>query len=130
MKNIYSRIDLPFIAGMLMILPAACFFVSAFLNHNLPIPFFGRLIEPCVERPENKSLGVNANLLIVFGQVIAILLNLHHVVRLQLRKKENKRFELAATIQLNCIHWVVIAAALAGIGVLIVYMIGETCNCL
>jgi len=129
MKNIYSRVDLPFIAGVLLIFPAAYFFVSAFLNYYLHIPVFWKLIEPYFERPENKSLGMNANLLIAFGPVIAILLNLRHVLRFKLKKNENERLELAAYIQLNSIHWVVIAGGMASIGVLFTYLAGENCDC-
>jgi hypothetical protein len=128
MKTIHSRIDPAFIAGTLLIYPAAYFFLSNILN-DLNYPFLWKQIAPYFDRPENKSLGWNANLLIVFGPIVAILLNLPKLLQIRLNKKENEPLELAAFIKLNSIHWLVVIAGLVVTSVLMAYLIGENCNC-
>ncbi|MBV9987022.1 MAG: hypothetical protein JO301_05050 [Chitinophagaceae bacterium] len=123
MKTSILKIDPFLVAGALLVAPAGYFFTAAFLNYELHLPFFWDPIAPYFE--QHKSLGWNANLLIAFGPVLAVLMNLPRLLQFRLYRDEFDRWQLSALLQLSSPRWAVIGAGIFVTGVMIAYMFGE-----
>jgi len=80
MKILNRRFAL--IAGGLLVFPAFYFMITGILNFEMGIPALWKPIDPIFENPSNKQPGWNINLLILFGPVLAFLLNFFSIVRI------------------------------------------------
>jgi hypothetical protein len=67
-KQIVSQ-PIALIAGAFLVIPTLYFIFSALLNYGLNIPGPWSLIGPIFEKPGNKQLGLNINMLILLGPV-------------------------------------------------------------
>jgi hypothetical protein len=121
----------PHLAGIIaasLVIPSLYFIISAFLNYGLGVSGPWSLIEPIFERPENKSLGLNINLLIIFGPIAACIISLFQVMQLDWRK-EKEHVNINAAFLVRSYHWIIIAASLFCTASLLLYFLGENCNC-
>jgi hypothetical protein len=115
--------------GLLLALPTLYFLFIAILKFELNVPGPFDSAAPWLEKLGFKeSLGWNINLLILFGPVLALVLALLQVVKInwQISKKE---FRFQATIYKR---WFPLGVALLSAGllaILFIYLAGENCNC-
>jgi hypothetical protein len=92
------------------------------------VPGPWKLIEPVFEDPANKDLGLNINLLIVFGPVAACIIALFYLVNCEVRR-EKEFIHVAFTFFRRSYYWFIVISALLCIGALVLYFLGENCNC-
>ena len=115
--------------GMLLALPAAYFILISLLKYAFGIPWLFDAAQPFLERLGIKeALGFNINLVILFGPLIALLLNLFAVLKIDLyNDKEN--FSIKFSIRKH--WWNMMLVIFSGIllAVLFVYALGENCRC-
>ena len=75
-----------FAAGLLLAFPAVYFVVANVLNSELGLNWLYKPIAPIFDKPANKHFGWNINLLIVFGPLLAILLNAWSLLHIRFDK--------------------------------------------
>ncbi len=126
-KQIISQ-PIALLAGGLLVIPSLYFILSALLNYEFGIPGLWSSIESIFEKPGNKQLGLNINLLILFGPLVAILINLTQVMNVAF-KKDVSSFNFEIELKKYSWNWMVIAAGLFCLGALFLYMVGENCKC-
>ncbi len=128
MKRIYLQQNIAAIIATLLVLPSLYFLSSALLYHGLGVYGPWSLIEPLFEQPGNKDLGLNINLLIVFGPFASLVIALFQVIKLELKRTEDS-LRIIAFVTPKSFYWFIIAAALLCMGSMFIYFIGENCNC-
>jgi hypothetical protein len=116
------------IAAAMLVVPTIYFLSSAFLYYNLGVAGPWKLIEPIFESPANKDLGLNINLLIVFGPLAACIIALFHLVNFEVSREE-RFIHLKLSFFRRSYYWVIVISALLCIGALVLYFLGENCNC-
>lgn len=126
-KQIVSQ-PIALLAGWLLVIPSMYFILSALLNYEFGIPGLWSLIESVFEKPENKHLGLNINLLILLGPVLGILINLQQVMYAAFKKDESS-FKIDIHLKRYSWNWLVIAAGLFCLAALFIYLLGENCKC-
>jgi hypothetical protein len=86
-----------FIIGGLLTLPAACFFIISILNFQLGYPYLYDAANPFQQSTSiSEPAGFNIYLLILFGPVLALLLNVLAVLDLWLDNgKDRINFQLS-----------------------------------
>lgn len=125
MKILNHRFAL--IAGALLVFPALYFMVAAVLNFEMGISGLWKPIDPVFANPANKHLGWNINLLILFGPVLALLLNFFSLVKI---KWQNEKEQLQLSFSIRK-HWVNILVAVVSALVLasiFAYLVAENCR--
>ena len=128
MKTI-SKNNLNFFIGLLLSLPTAYFIFISLLKYELGYPFLFDSIQSTLESWGIKeSFGWNINLLILFGPVLALLLNVLSVLHIRFEfSKERIDCRLSITKS-----WWNLAVVLLSGGVLFIlsaYLFLENCNC-
>ncbi len=116
------------LAGWLLVIPSLYFILSALLNYEFGIPGLWSSIESIFEKPGNKQLGLNVNLLILFGPLGAILINLEQVINIAF-KKDASSFHFDIEVRSNSSNWIVIAAGLFCLAAIFLYLLEENCKC-
>jgi hypothetical protein len=122
MKILNHRFAL--IAGALLVFPALYFVLAAVLNYEMGISVLWQPIDPIFENPANKHMGWNINLLILFGPMLAFLLNFFSVVKTRWYN-ETERMHLSFSIRK---HWINILIAIVSalvLASLFAYLIAE-----
>lgn len=114
-------------AGILLVIPTLYFVVSAWLNYAVGFSTLWRIIEPIFEKAENKTLGLNLNLLISCGPVLAILINLPQVLHIRLQNAEDELHAHVVAKKYGW-NWIVISAATLCLAALGMYLVGENCR--
>ena len=118
-----------FAFGALLALPTAYFIFISLLKYGLRIPNLFDSAQPLLESLGIKeSLGWNINLLILFGPLIAMLLNLFAVLRIEWYN-EKEDFSVKLSIQKH--WWNMILVIFSGLllATLFIYALGENCRC-
>jgi hypothetical protein len=128
MKNAFAKQAFTRAIATLLVVPSLYFVLSAFLNYGLGFPGLWDVIAPIFEQPANKHLGLNVNLLIVFGPIAACLIALFQVMRLDI-KKENHHLQVHVSFNLKNYYWIITGAALLCTAGMFLYFLGENCNC-
>ena len=115
--------------GALLALPTAFFIFISVLKYALGLPFLFDSTQPLLERLGIKeSLGFNINLLILFGPLIALFLNLFSVLHIEwLNEKEI--FSFKVSIEKHWWNMVLVIFSALLLAVLFFYAIGENCHC-
>jgi hypothetical protein len=128
MKSIADRTGLTW-AALLLALPTAYFFGSAFLKYSLGIDGPFDAVNPFLESMGiNKRFGWNINLLILFGPFVAFLLTSLQFVQLRFAlSPDSLQFGLAIRKKWFAVGVCVLSAAL--LVVLTYYLLGENCRC-
>ncbi len=128
MKKVLINHPFALSAGFVLVFPALYFIVSAWLNYGLGFSPFWKVIEPIFEKPGNKQFGFNINLLIVFGPLLAILINLPQVMQLHL-VAEPEELKVHFAFKKYSWSWIIIAAGTFCLAALFLYLFVENCNC-
>ncbi len=115
--------------GTLLAFPTAYFIFISLLKYGLGSSFLYDSAQPLLERFGIKeSLGFNINLLILFGPIIALMLNLMSVLKIEwYNEKEN--FSVRISVQKH--WWNMTLVIFSGIllAILFIYALGENCRC-
>lgn len=122
MKILNHRFAL--IAGALLVFPALYFMVAAFLNYEMGISTLWQPIDPIFEKPANKHFGWNINLLILFGPVLAFLLNFFSIVKIKWQN-EKDQMHLSFSIRKHWVNILIAAVAALVLASLFAYLIAE-----
>ncbi len=116
-------------AGALFAFPAAYFILISLLKYAFKAPHLFDAIQPLLEKLGiRQSLGWNINLLILFGPLIAFLLNLLAVLKFEWyneREKISMKFSIEK-------HWGNMALVFVSgllLATLFIYALGENCRC-
>ena len=129
MKQIIINRKLAFALGALLAFPTAYFIFIALLKYGLKSSYLFDSAQPFLEGLGIKeSLGWNINLLILFGPLIALSLNLFSFLQIEwYNEKEN--FSIRLSIQKH--WWNLILVVFSGVllAILFSYMLGENCRC-
>ena len=129
MTTISRRSFVAAISGLLLTVPTCYFILISILKYVFGSPYLFDSIAPFLERSGIKEFpGWNINLLILFGPVLALLINLSVILRLHY---ENSRdfFDCRVTIYKKSWNLAVIVLAGVVLSILFVYALGENCNC-
>ena len=130
MKQPITSRNAAFIIGGLLTLPAACFFIVSILNFQLGYPFLYDAANPFLESTStSERAGFNIYLLILFGPVLALMINVLAVLDLWLdHGKDRINFQLS--LGKNRDHLLIISLSGLILIILAAYLFIETCNCL
>ena len=113
----------------LLAFPTAYFIFISLLKYGLDLPFLLDSTQPLLERLGIKeSLGWNINLLILFGPLIALMLNLISVLKIEWYN-EREKFSVKISVQKH--WWNMTLVIFSGIllAILFIYALGENCRC-
>ena len=125
MKFLNHRFAL--ITGALLVFPAFYFMVAAVLNYEMGIATLWQPINDIFEKPANKHFGWNINLLILFGPILALLLNFFSVVKIKWQN-EKDQMHLSFSIRKHWINILIAAVAALVLASLFAYLIAENCK--
>lgn len=129
MKLITINRKLALALGTLLVLPTAYFILISLLKYGLGASYLFDSAQPILEGLGIKeSLGFNINLLILFGPLIAMAINLLTVLRIEWRN-ENEIFSIRLSIQKHWWNMVLVLFATALLATLFIYVLGENCRC-
>lgn len=115
--------------GTLLVFPTAYFIFISLLKYGLGIPYLFDSSQPLLERLGiRESLGWNINLLILFGPLVALALNLFSVLRIEWY---NQRENFSVTISVQKHWWNMVLVIFSGLllATLFIYALGENCRC-
>ncbi len=115
--------------GALLTLPTAYFIFISLLKYGFGIPGLFDSSQALLHNLGIKeSLGFNINLLILFGPVIALLLNLFTVLKIEW---QNQNDILSIKFYIKKHWWNMTLVFLSGflLATLFVYALGENCRC-
>lgn len=128
MKTVY-RINWLTVAGLLFALPTAYFILISVLKYWLGInePFDSA--QPTLENwGVRESFEWNINLLILFGPVIALIIAVTQILKIQVQFNK-EQFDFHVQVKK---HWFALFVAVFSAGllaILFLYLLGENCNC-
>ncbi len=128
MKQINVNTRLSLAAGVMLAFPAAYLIFISLLKFNIGMPFLFDPSQPLFEKLGSKEpLGFNINLLILFGPLLAMAINLFAVLKMK-RASAGDYFSLAISIQKN--WWNMALVIISGIllTTLFIYALGENCR--
>jgi len=115
------------VIGLVLSSPAAYFFLVNILN-DMGLPGLYSAFEPLFRSMgSNEGLGFNLNLLIAFGPLIALLLNVNSVLSLNWASSKTD-IKLDIQIEKRWSNWMIISLAGLCLLVLFFYLIGENCK--
>ena len=114
-----------FTLGALLVIPTAWFIFISLLKYGLGAPYLFDNSQPFLERLGIKeSLGWNINLLILFGPIIALLLNLFSILKMEFINEKDE-FSLRLYFQKHWLNMLIIIFAALVLLILFVYLFGE-----
>ncbi|MEO5783100.1 MAG: hypothetical protein ABIQ07_07510 [Ginsengibacter sp.] len=115
--------------GALLAFPTAYFIFISVLKYGLGLPNLFDAAQPLLERLGIKqSLGLNINLLILFGPFIAMIINLFSVLRIEWFN-ETESFSFKASFEKHWWNVMLVFFSALLLAVLFFYAIGENCHC-
>ena len=115
--------------ALLLALPTGYFILAAMLKYELKIEGPFNAIQPSLESWGIKdSLGWNINLLILFGPVLAFLLTIFQVLKIEFHFTKEE-FNLQFSLQKIWFPLLVVGFSAGLIAILFFYALGENCNC-
>ena len=118
------------IASLLLALPTAYFIAISFLKYELAINSPFDTIAPFLERTGiRESLGWNINLLIVFGPVLAFLLLILQLLKMDWQFNK-EQFDFHFTIRKKWFPLLIAGFSLSLLAILFIYLLGENCHCI
>ena len=129
MKQIIFNPRLSLAAGALLAFPSAYLIFISLIKYNIGMPYLFDTSQPLFEKLGSKEpLGFNINLLILFGPLIAMILNLFALLKMEWINAGDY-FSVNFSIQKH--WWNILIVIFSGILLagLFVYAIGENCGC-
>lgn len=128
MKSFQAYTKIAWIAGSLLILPTVYFFFINLMNefgwywaYNVSEPMLNSL-------GLNQSLGLNINLLVLFGPVLALMLNVLSVLHIRIEAMKD-RIDCRLSINKSWKNLAVVVLSTLVLLALFAYALGENCNC-
>jgi len=129
MKSQIVKHSFSAVIGFLLTAPTAYFILISLLKYVVGWPALFNSAQPILEHLGIKNaMGWNINLLIFLGPLIALLLNLVHVLYINWQADES-HIELHLFFQKELISWLIIALSSLCLFILFMYALGENCNC-
>ncbi len=125
MKILNHRFAL--IAGALLVFPALYFFTAAILNYEMGVDALWKPIDAIFENPANKRMGWNINLLILFGPILAFLLNFFSIVKIKWQN-EKEQMHINFSIRKHWVNMFIAAVSVLVLASLFAYLVGENCK--
>ena len=118
------------IASLLLALPTAYFLFIAILKYELGIDTPYDSIAPFLEEMGiRESLGWNINLFIVFGPVLALLLIVLQILKIDWQFNK-EQFNFHFTIKKRWFPLLIAGFSLSLLAILFIYLLGENCHCI
>lgn len=127
MKPQLVKPGLAAITGLLLTAPAAYFILISALKYLLHLPTLFDASAPFFNSP-GADKPWNINLVLVFGPLLAFLLNLSAITSFDGRKTEDG-LTIQITFQRRLWNWLALAVSGACLLVLFLYAFGENCLC-
>ena len=116
--------------ALLLALPTAYFLCIAILKYELGFDAPFDSIAPFLERMGiKKSLGWNINLLILLGPVIAFVLTIFQVLKIDWHFGK-EQFDFHFTIRKRWFPILIAGFSLSLLAILFIYLLGENCHCI
>ena len=129
MKTIIKESNKLTVLALLLALPTAYFICIAVLKYELDINGPFDAIAPFLERVGIKdTLGWNINLLILFGPIIAALLTIFQLLKVE-QELTKDQFLFQFAIKKSWLPLLVAAFSLSLLAILFIYLLGENCRC-
>ena len=117
------------LAAGILTLPTLYFISIAILKYNFGQSYLFDRATPMLEHLGIKEkLGWNINLLILFGPVLAFMLNVLSVLKIQFRFRK-EQLDCSMSIRKNWWNLAIIILSTLILVVLFAYLIGENCSC-
>lgn len=115
--------------GAILAIPTAYFIFISLLKYGLGLPFLFDSTQPLLERLGIKeSLGFNINLLILFGPLTALILNLISILKIELYN-EGQSFSVKVFIEKHWWNMALVGFSGLLMVTLFTYALGENCLC-
>jgi hypothetical protein len=115
--------------GLLLTAPTAYFIFVSVLKYVFRLPALFDAIEPLLTSMGAKEpLGLNINLLIVFGPALTFLINLTSILNIQWNRNEGG-IHIHLIVQQKPVNWIVLCISGGCLALLFLYALGENCNC-
>ena len=129
MKPLVIKTISVFWIGTLLTIPTAYFIFISILKYGLGISSLLDSAQPVLEQwGISESLGFNINLLILFGPMMALFLNLFAVLKIEWY---NQREIFSVRFYIEKHWWNMVLVIFSGIllTTLFIYALGENCRC-
>jgi len=124
-----SKNKLIFFVGLLLSVPTAYFILISVLKYELGYDYLFDSIRPTLESwGIQESFGWNINLLILFGPVLALVLNILHILNIRFEFSKQK-FDCQLSITKSWWNLAVVLLSGGVLFILSVYLFLENCNC-
>ncbi len=115
--------------GLFLTAPTAYFIFVSILKYVFGLPALFNATEPLLNSIGGKdTLGWNINLLILFGPLIALLINVTSILKI-LWDRNEEGIHINLSIEQRFMNWLVIAISGGSLALLFLYALGENCNC-
>ena len=129
MKQIRVNRRWAVVFGAVLALPGAYFILIALLKYAFGIPYLFDTAQPLLERLGIKeSMGGNINLLILFGPLIALGLNIISVLRIEYCN-EKDFFSVKVFVEKYWGNMLLVVFSGLVLTTLFIYGLGENCSC-
>ena len=117
------------IISLLLALPTAYFIAIAVLKYEFGVDGPFDSIAPLLERWGIKEApGWNINLLILFGPLLAFFLTIFQLLGIRMQFTQN-HFLFQVTVRKRWLPLLVAGFSISLLAFLLVYLLGENCNC-
>jgi hypothetical protein len=129
MKTQILKPGLSAVIGLLLTAPTLYFILISVMKYVFGLPALFDAAQPTLETLGIKeAIGWNINLLILFGPLVALLLNLNSVLDINW---QGTRDDIIVQLLFQKLvrNWLVIVISGLCLLALFVYAIGENCNC-
>ncbi|HEX8278512.1 MAG TPA: hypothetical protein VF540_07445 [Segetibacter sp.] len=126
MENLFLTRPLAVTIGIFLLAPSLYFVASALLNYSFGFPPLWKFIEPIFDNPANKSLGFNINILLLFGPLAAVIINLPQVIQLSFIKREGEAYIYLSVLKYPY-SWIIVAVGAGCLATTLFYMLTQHC---
>jgi hypothetical protein len=118
-----------FLVGTILTLPALYFIFISVMKYVFRLPYFFDAALPFLELAGiNQSIGLNVNLLILFGPLLAFILNLCSVLDIHFEFGKD-RISFQMSIRRHWTNWLVVLGSSTALLILFTYLLAENCSC-
>ncbi len=129
MKHLFNERKWVIVLAAIFVFPAAVFLVGSVLKFEAGIPVFYDMAEPLMVRMGlNEKLGLNINLLIAFGPIVALALTLYSLVRIKTERQKDF-FSLSFCFPVKGAMFYLALVSAFIMCFLLLYVVGENCHC-
>lgn len=127
MKTQLLKPNVSAVIGLVLAFPAAYFFFINILN-EIGMSGLYDASEPMLESLGiQEGLGLNLNLLILLGPVLALLFNVTSILRIEWRNTKTE-FDVHVQIEKRWINWIVAGLSGLCLAILFLYLFVENCR--